>query len=61
MRISAFILATISFGVPAGKNIAYQLSDTNPGYMESIVGRSGKAADFFAVVTASALTLPDLT
>ena len=27
----AFIFATMSLGVPAGKNIAYQLSDSKPG------------------------------
>jgi 3-oxoacyl-[acyl-carrier protein] reductase len=45
------------FGVRAGRNIANQLSDTNPGISESIVGRPGKNSEGFGVVTASARIL----
>src|SRR3989304_177795 len=60
-RISEFSLSMMGLGVPAGMNIAYQLSTSKPGYIEFMVGSLGYALAGFAVVTAIALTLPDAT
>src|SRR4029450_7763746 len=59
---SAFHLATIGAGVPAGANRPYHVEISKPGKPASdIVGNSGARLDRFAVVTASARNLPPLT
>src|SRR5687767_10751102 len=57
--ISSRIFEITGAGVPLGKNMAYQLSDAKPGRNFPIGGRSGKAEDFFSVVTAMGFTLPE--
>ena len=51
----------MSFGVPAGTNTPYQVVISRPGKPASAsVGTSGNSDERFAVVTASARTLPPL-
>jgi hypothetical protein len=55
--ISALILATTSFGVPAGANTANQVVASKPGTVSATVGTSGAAAERLAVVCASCADL----
>src|ERR1051325_8745114 len=50
----------IAGGVLAGANTPMMDSDSYPGSVDATVGRSGVSADGSRLVTASALSLPDL-
>src|SRR5258706_94573 len=61
-KIAILSRATISFGVPTGARMPYQLMTSYPGSPDSaIVGRLGVANERLALVTASAFNLPALT
>src|SRR5262245_56712554 len=58
---SLLSLATISIGVPFGAAMPHQLLASYPDTNSLTVGTPGNASERFAVVTAIARSLPDLT
>ena len=52
-------LLTMAGGVVPGANIAYQFTDSKPGYSDASVGKAGARRVGAGVVTASAFTLPE--
>src|SRR4029077_5072067 len=62
VTVAAFSLATISGGVLAGTNSAYQADTSKPGIPDSaMVGSSGAVGKRCAVVTASPRSCPERT
>src|ERR1043166_10171818 len=62
LPISSYSLATISFGVPAGANAAYQPSTSKPGRPAGgLVGTCGAPAERFSLNVAKARSRPVFT